>query len=83
MNQIQKSRTCRENENIHSSSFTLRLNQFGQNRLETVLETISEVSKSKVDSSEISDDDENEENKKDNENNEIKNINKIKDESTK
>jgi hypothetical protein len=54
--QIQKSRTS-ENDNFHYSSFTLRLNNLGQNRLETVLETVSEASNSKVDSSEISDED--------------------------
>ena len=68
INQIQKSRTCRENQNIHRTSFTLRLNNFGQNHLETVLETVSEVSISKVDSSEISDEDENNENTIKNEN---------------
>ena len=85
INQIQKSRTCRENENINRTNSTLRLNQFGQNRLETVLETISEVSKSKVDSSDISDDNEeneqNNENNMSNENKEIKINNKIKEES--
>ena len=71
--QIQKSRTS-ENDNFHYSSFTLRLNNLGQNRLETVLETVSETSNSKVDSSEISDEEENNENNLKNEENEDKKI---------
>lgn len=71
--QIQKSRTS-ENDNFHYSSFTLRLNNLGQNRLETVLETVSEASNSKVDSSEISDEEENNENNLKNEENEDKKI---------
>ena len=55
INAIQKSRTYIENT-IPRLSFTLRLNNLGQNHLETVLETVSETSNSKVDSSEISDD---------------------------
>jgi hypothetical protein len=69
--QIQKSRTS-ENDNFHYSSFTLRLNNLGQNRLETVLETVSEASNSKVDSSEISDEEENNENNLKNEENKDK-----------
>lgn len=68
---LQKSRTCRENEIINMPSFTFRFNNLRQNHLETVLETVSEVSNSKVDSSKISD------NKENNENSE--NINKIND----
>lgn len=65
--QIQKSRTCRENEVLKRQSFTIRLNNMGANHLETVLETVSEVSNSKNVSSEISDDDDNV--NKENENN--------------
>ena len=78
INPIQKSRTCRENENIHRASFTLRLNNLAQNHLETVLETVSEVSNSKVDSSEISDEDANNENNGNIRNNEIIEDKKIK-----
>ena len=78
INPIQKSRTCRENENIHRASFTLRLNNLAQNHLETVLEKVSEVSNSKVDSSEISDEDENNNNNKDTGKNEIIENKKIK-----
>ena len=72
---LQKSRTSCENYN--RSSFIIRLNNFGQNRLETVLETISEVSNSKVNSSsKIRDDNENNENSnkkiEENENEKIK-----------
>ena len=77
--QIQKSRTS-ENENFHYLSFTLRLNNLGQNRLETVLETLSEASNSKVDSSEISEEDENNQNNKKNEENEENEDKKIKEE---
>ena len=74
-NSIQKSRTI-ENQ-IPRLSFTLRFNNMGPNHLETVLETVSEASNSKVDSSEISD--ENEDNKK---NEEIENKKlKLKEES--
>lgn len=61
-NNIQKSRTCRENENIYinRTSSILHLINLNQNHLETVLETVSEASNSKVDSSEISNENENE-----------------------
>ena len=63
---LQKSRTSWENENF--PRLTLLLNNFAQNRLETVLETISEVSNSK-----ISDDNENRnKNNEENENGKIK-----------
>ena len=55
--QIQKSRTSRENELLKRQNFTIRLNNIGVNHLETVLETVREVSNSKNDSSGISDDD--------------------------
>ena len=60
-NNIQKSRTCRENENIYinRTNSILHLINLNQNHLETVLETVSEVSNSKVDSSEISNENEN------------------------
>ena len=78
INPIQKSRTCRENENIHRASFTLRLNNLAQNHLETVLETVSEASNSKINSSEISDEDENKENNLNIEKNEIIEDKKVK-----
>ena len=50
---LQKSRTYQENENnSNRANLALRLNYFGQNRLETVYETVSE-SNSKVNSSEV------------------------------
>lgn len=64
-NNIQKSRTCRENENIYinRTSSILHLINLNQNHLETVLETVSEVSNSKVDSSEIDNENENDSDK--------------------
>ena len=64
-NNIQKSRTCRENENIYinRTSSILHLINLNQNHLETVLETVSEASNSKIDSSEISNENENNSNK--------------------
>jgi hypothetical protein len=64
-NNIQKSRTCRENENIfiNRTSSILHLINLNQNHLETVLETVSEASNSKIDSSEISNENENNSNK--------------------
>ena len=64
-NNIQKSRTCRENENIYINitSSILHLINLNQNHLETVLETVSEASNSKIDSSEISNENENNSNK--------------------
>ena len=50
--QLQKSRTC-ENEVFQRQSFTLGFNNINRNHLETVLETVSEVSNSKVDSSDV------------------------------
>ena len=70
--QIQKSRTCQEYENFQRQSLTIRLNNIGRTHLETVLETLSEASNSKVDSSEISDDTENEEIKENDDNKENK-----------
>ena len=59
-NNIQKSRTYREeNLNINRTSSILRLMNLNQNHLETVLETVSEASNSKVDSSGISNENEN------------------------
>lgn len=55
INAIQKSKTYIDNS-IPRLSFTLRLNNLRQNHLETVLETLSEASNSKVDSFEISND---------------------------
>lgn len=80
-NKIQKSRTCRENENINRHSFTIRLNNMGRNHLETVLETVNEVSHSIVDSIELSDDDEDERNDENTHKNETKETGKIKEES--
>jgi hypothetical protein len=51
--QLKKSRTCKENEVFQRQSFNLGFNNINRNHLETVLETISEVSNSKVDSSDI------------------------------
>ena len=64
-NNIQKSRTCRENENIfiNRTSSILHLINLNQNHLETVLETVSEASNSKIDSSEISNENGNNSNK--------------------
>ena len=64
-NNIQKSRTCRENENIYinRTNSILHLINLNQNHLETVLETVSEASNSKIDSSEISNENENNSNK--------------------
>ena len=67
--QIQKSRTCQENEKFQRQSLTIRLNILGRNHLETVLETVSEASNSKIDSSEITDN-ENEDKKNNNDNKE-------------
>jgi len=80
---IQKARTCRENENINKASLTIRLNNLGQNHLETVLEAISEASNSKIDSSELSEDEENEVSNKNNIKNETKESGKIKEEFNK
>ena len=70
--QIQKSRTCQENDYFQRQSLTIRLNNIGRTRLETVLETVSEASNSnsKILSSEISDDNENKDNKENKETNE-------------
>jgi hypothetical protein len=46
------------------------MNNIGRTRLETVLETVSEVSNSKIESSEISDDNENRDNKENKDTNE-------------
>ena len=56
----------------------MRLNNLGQNHLETVLETVNEVSNSKIDSSELS---EEEENKENNDNKKNEESLKIKEES--
>ena len=52
--EVKKSRTCKETDNSSrvNSNFILYYNK---NRLETVLETVNEVSNSKIDSSNISD----------------------------
>lgn len=50
---IQKSRTCLVNE-VKSQNIKLGFNNLKGNHLETVLETVSEVSNSKIDSSEKS-----------------------------
>ena len=78
---IQKSRTCQDNENFNRVSFTLRLNNLGQNHLETVLEAVGEASDSKFDSSKISGDAENDKGNKNNIKNETKESLKIKEES--
>ena len=54
---LKKSRTCRE-ENMYGLNLPYQGNNNGPGRFATILETINEVS-SKVDSSELSDDDEN------------------------
>ena len=67
---VKKSKTCNE-ENINRLNLGYRYNDKVQNHLGTVLETINEVSNSKVDSSELSDndDDNNDDNKNKNDNN--------------
>ena len=73
---LKKSKTFRE-ENIYGLNIPYRLNN-GQNHLATVLETINEVSNSRVDSSELSDDENKNENNNDNKNkNNNININNI------
>jgi hypothetical protein len=75
---IQKSRTLQENDAFQRQCFTFHFNNINGNHLETVLETISEVSNSKVDSLEKSNkDEENEDTGK----NETKETRKNKDES--
>ena len=72
---VKKSKTCKEEtiNNINRLNIQYRFNNNnnGPNRLATVLETINEVSNSKVDSSELSDDNNNNENN--NENNILEN----------
>lgn len=73
---LQKAKTCNEIDKIN---YSVGLNNLGQNHLGVVLEAISEVSNSNVDSSEISiDEDENERNGK----NSIKENGKVKEESS-
>ena len=59
------------NQNNEEDNNKLNLVNNGQNRLGTVLETINEVSNSKVDSSELSDDDEEENNNANKDNDKI------------
>ena len=55
---VKKSKTCKEGtiNNTNRLNIQTKFNNMGPNRLGTVLETIFEVSNSKVDSSELSDD---------------------------
>lgn len=59
---VQKSKTCKE-ENINRLNLNYHFNNNDQNHLNAVLETINEVSNSKIDSSEINDLEENNNNK--------------------
>ena len=59
---VKKAKT-RNEENINRLNLGYHFNHNGPNRLGTVLETINEVSNSKVDSSDLSDDDDNINNK--------------------
>ena len=62
---VKKSKT-RNEENINRLNLGYHFNHNGPNHLGTVLETINEVSNSKVDSSDLSDDDDNINNKNSN-----------------
>ena len=70
---VKKSKTFIE-ESIHRLNVQNIFNNIGQNRLGTVLETINEVSNSKIDSSEISDKSDEDNKNIENNNNNNKNI---------
>ena len=59
---LQKSMSCQENEVFQRQCFTLGFNNINRNHLETVVETLSEVSNSKADSSELNNKNEDNEN---------------------
>lgn len=72
---VKKSKTYIE-ENVYRLNVQHIFNNLGHNRLGTVLETINEVSNSKIDSSEISDRSDLDEENKNKEKNEYNNKNK-------